>query len=70
MRDGIIDPNNSNIATAGDNLMNLLAILGKAYSQQSRYHCKEAEQIYRTELTNKQKETGWVQGQLAKCVYE
>lgn len=50
--------------------MNLLEILGRAYQLQCKFHCKEAEALYKTELTNKQRETGWVQGQLAKCVYE
>lgn len=36
---------------SGDTLMNLLAILGRAFSLQSKFHCKEAEQIYKQELT-------------------
>ena len=50
--------------------MNLLTILGRAFSSQSKFHCKEAEQVYKAELTTRQRETGWVQGQLAKCVFE
>ena len=59
-----------NAQNLGDTLMNLLGIMGRAYQLQSKFHCKEAEQIYKNELTNKQKETGWVQCQLAKCLYE
>ena len=50
--------------------MNLFAILGRAYLSQSKYHCQEAEAIYREELTKKQLETGWVLGQVAKCLFE
>ena len=33
------------------------------------YHCKEAEDQYE-KLTRKQKETGWVQGMIARCLFE
>ena len=50
--------------------MNLFNILGKAYLLQSRYHCKEAEAIYKGNLTSKQRETGWVMAQIARCLFE
>ena len=53
----------------GDTLMNLLRMIGDAYKLQSMYHCKEAEQQYE-KLTRKQKETGWVQGMIARCLFE
>ena len=40
-----------NTETSGDTLMNLLAILGRAFALQSKFHCKEAEHIYKQELT-------------------
>mgnify|MGYP007004898462 FL=1 len=50
--------------------MNLFGILARAYQLQCKFHCKEAEALYKSELTTKQRETGWVLGQLAKCVFE
>ena len=50
--------------------MNLLNILGKAYQLQCKYHCKEAEAQYKNNLTSKQRETGWVQCQIARCLFE
>lgn len=46
----------------GDTMINLLSIIGSAYQLQCKYHCKEAEAVYKNELTAKQRETGWVQG--------
>jgi hypothetical protein len=54
----------------GDTLINLFNILGKAYLLQCKYHCKEAEAQYKTHLTAKQRETGWVQAQIARCLFE
>lgn len=53
----------------GDTICNLLRLVGEAYKLQSIYQCAEAEQQYKR-LTNKQKETGWVQGQIARCLFE
>lgn len=53
----------------GDTICNLLKLIGEAYKLQSVYQCAEAEQQYKR-LTNKQKETGWVQGQIARCLFE
>jgi len=46
----------------GDTMMNLLCILGRGYQLQCKYHCKEAEALYKSDLTAKQRETGWVLG--------
>ena len=49
--------------------MNLMRLLGDAYLLMSKYQCSEAEQKLR-KLTNKQKETGWVQALIARCLFE
>ena len=50
-KDGAIAANQ--MTAQGDTLMNLLSIMGRAYQLQCKFHCKEAEAIYRSELTNK-----------------
>lgn len=54
---------------AGDNICNLMRLVGEAFRLQSIFQCAEAEAHYK-KLTTKQRETGWVQGQIAKCLFE
>ena len=46
-----------------------MRLFSEAYRHQCLYQCAEAEAKYK-KLTNKQKETGWVQGQIARCLFE
>lgn len=54
---------------SSDTLMNLLRLLGDAFLLAQRYQCSEAETKLR-KLPSKQKETGWVQGLIARCLFE
>jgi hypothetical protein len=49
--------------------MNLFRLLADAYLLINKYQCAEAQDKL-NKLTNKQKETGWVKQQMARCLFE
>lgn len=49
--------------------MNLMRLLGEAYLLMQMYKCAEAEEKLQ-KLTSKQRETGWVQCLIARCLFE
>ena len=49
--------------------MNLMRLIGDAHLSMQKYSCSEAEEKFQ-KLTTKQKETGWVQAMIARCLFE